>query len=83
MKKKKKRKIYIYTLRKCFLKTHQHIIKTENFLKVNKIYSESYEKSTIPYLQRRQNTYFKKMEEMRRKRGAAGRSRGGVPGWLF
>ena len=43
---------------------------------MNKTFSEYYMKSTIPYLQGRLNNYFKKLEEVNRRRGAAGRARG-------
>ena len=56
--------------------TDTHNVRNREHFKVNKTFSEYYRKSTIPYLQGRLNNYFKKLEEVNRRRGAPGRARG-------
>ena len=56
--------------------TDTHFIRNREILKVNKTHSEYYKKSTIPYLQRRLNTHFQKLGELKRRRGVAARARG-------
>ena len=56
--------------------TDTHFIRNREILKVNKTHLEYYKKSTIPYLQRRLNTHFQKLGELKRRRGVAARARG-------
>ena len=57
----------------------KHNVRNREKFKVNKVRSESYKKSTIPYLQMRLNSYFSKASELRRRaarnKGVGGRSR--------